>query len=214
MGSRKGEDTPDRKRRRMPYMAKIKREAPFSAADSREIYRACRRVAAAAEHCSFAGWGKDAGFLVYHFTTWAKARAMQHWIDRSGIADRPIPRMGPTNEEKAEAERKLMEWALGSGAAREIVQAYRRYTFAGGGHAGALCDAYNIAKELGCQRDGLNDAVEYIIEWAQRNHGEWFYRCKPPEETPAEVAKPIPAAAVTPAPIRAPAVNPLWRPTF
>ena len=28
---------------------------------------------------------------VYDFTTWAKARAMQHWIDCSRIADRPMP---------------------------------------------------------------------------------------------------------------------------
>jgi hypothetical protein len=27
----------------------------------------CRRIAAAAAHCSFAGWREDAGFLVYHF---------------------------------------------------------------------------------------------------------------------------------------------------
>lgn len=214
MGRRKGEDTPDRKRRRMPYMAKIKREDPFSAADTREIYRTCRRIAAAAEHCSFAGWGKDAGFLVYHFTTWAKARAMQHWIDRSGIARRPIPRMGPTKEEKAAKERELMEWALGSGAAREIVQAYRRCVWAGGAHVSALLEAYQVAAEIGCRRDGLNDAVEHIIEWAKTNHAEWFHRCRPPEEAPANPPKPAPAAAVTPAPIKVPAVDPPWLPAF
>jgi hypothetical protein len=32
-----------------------------------------------------AGWREDSGYRVYHFTTWAKARAMQHWIDRSGL---------------------------------------------------------------------------------------------------------------------------------
>ena len=37
------------------------------------------------------GWREDAGFLLYYFPTWAKARAMQHWIDRSGIAHRPMP---------------------------------------------------------------------------------------------------------------------------
>ena len=58
MGRRKGEDTFAAKRRRMPFVAKIRRE--------------------------------DAGWLVCRFTTWAKARAMQHWIDRSGIAHRPM----------------------------------------------------------------------------------------------------------------------------
>jgi hypothetical protein len=91
MGRRKGEDTTAAKRRRMPFVAKIKREDPFRPEDSREIDCMCRRIAAASEWSSFAGWRDDAGFRVFHFTTWAKARAMQHWIDRSGIAGRPMP---------------------------------------------------------------------------------------------------------------------------
>jgi hypothetical protein len=51
-----------------------------------------KRIAAAGEHFSIAGWREDAGFMPFHFSTWAKARAMQHWIDRSGIAQRPMPR--------------------------------------------------------------------------------------------------------------------------
>jgi hypothetical protein len=50
-----------------------------------------RRIAAAGEHFSIAGSREEAGFLLFHFSTWAKARAMQHWIDRSGIAQRPLP---------------------------------------------------------------------------------------------------------------------------
>jgi hypothetical protein len=88
---RKGEDTFAMKRRRMPYVAKIKREDPFRVADRREIDAMVRRIAAAGEHFSMAGWREEAGFLMFHFPTWAKARAMQHWIDRSGIAGRPMP---------------------------------------------------------------------------------------------------------------------------
>ena len=80
----------------MPFTAKIKREDPFCSADQREIYAMCRRIAGAAEHCSSAGWREESGYRLYHFTTWAKARAMQHWIDRSGIAHRPMPKLGPT----------------------------------------------------------------------------------------------------------------------
>jgi hypothetical protein len=94
MGRRKGEDTYAAKRRRMPYVAKIKREDPFGPEDEREIALACRRIAAAGEFMSLAGWREEAGFRLFHFTTWAKARAMQHWIDRSGIAHRPMPRLG------------------------------------------------------------------------------------------------------------------------
>ncbi|GEP61053.1 hypothetical protein [Reyranella soli] len=49
-----------------------------------------RRIAAAGEHCSIAAWREEAGYLLFHFPTWAKARAMQHWIDRSAIACRPM----------------------------------------------------------------------------------------------------------------------------
>jgi hypothetical protein len=81
--------------------AKIKRDDPFCPKDEREIEAMCRRIAAAGEFMVLAGWREDAGFRVFHFPTWAKARAMQHWIDRSGTAGRPIPRLGETAEEKA-----------------------------------------------------------------------------------------------------------------
>ena len=216
MGRRKGEISIDARLRRagLVHVAKIKREDPFRTADREEINAACRRIAAASIWDSRAGWGPEAGYRLFYFSTWAKARAMQHWIDRSRIAYRPMPRMGPTKEEKEAKERELMEWALGSGAAREIVQAYRRYIFAGGGHAGALCNAYDAAKDLGCQRDGLNDAVEYIIEWAKTNHAEWFNLCRPPaEETSAEPVKTMPAPAVAPPQPAAPVYS-HWRPSF
>lgn len=88
---RKGEDTFAMKRRRMPYVAKIRRDDPFRVADAREVDAMVRRIAAAGEHFAIAGSREDAGFLLFHFATWAKARAMQHWIDRSGIAGRPMP---------------------------------------------------------------------------------------------------------------------------
>lgn len=88
---RKGEDTYRIKRRRMPYVAKIRRDDPFREADRREIDAMVKRIAAAGEHFAIAGSREDAGYRLHHFATWAKARAMQHWIDRSGIAHRPMP---------------------------------------------------------------------------------------------------------------------------
>jgi hypothetical protein len=88
---RKGEDTFAMKRRRMPYVAKIKREDPFRTSDRRELDAMVRRIAAAGEHFSIAGWREEAGYLLFHFPTWAKARAMQHYIDRSGIEAQPMP---------------------------------------------------------------------------------------------------------------------------
>src|SRR5262245_3270969 len=91
MGRRRGEGSIASKKRRMPYVAKIKRDDPFRPEDEREIEAVCRRIAAAGEFMVLAGWREDAGVRVFHFPTWAKARAMQHWIDRSGIAHRAMP---------------------------------------------------------------------------------------------------------------------------
>ena len=76
---------------RLPYIAKIKRDDPFRPEDEREIEGMCKRVAAAGEFMALAGWREDADYRVFYFETWAKARAMQHWIDCSGIAHRPMP---------------------------------------------------------------------------------------------------------------------------
>lgn len=37
---------------------------------------------------AIAGWREDAGFMLLYLTPWSKVRAMQRWIDRSGIAQR------------------------------------------------------------------------------------------------------------------------------
>ena len=109
----------------MPYVAKIRREDPFLPEDEREMEGMCRRIAAAGEFMSLSGWREDAGFRVFYFTTWAKARAMQHWIDRSGIARRPMPKLGLSAAEIKEQEREALAWGLDTGAVRDIVQAYR-----------------------------------------------------------------------------------------
>jgi hypothetical protein len=70
-----------------------------------EPHAQCKRIAASAKHFAAAGWFEDSGYRLFYFTTWAKARALQHWIDRSGITHRPMPKLGPwaaeIKEEKA-----------------------------------------------------------------------------------------------------------------
>ena len=186
MSRRKGEDTTDKKRRRMPFVAKIRRADPFRMVDQREIYGMCRRIAAASEFMSLAGWREDAGFLVYHFTTWAKARAMQHWIDRSDISKRPMPKVVETQEELAA----------------------RRARF--------LCAAYAVASKLDAEPHDMNSQVDHVIEWAKKNHAEWFNQCRPEPPPPRLPAK----VAVAAPPQSAPAAGPIefiprtWRPTF
>ena len=215
MGRRKGEDTPERKRRRMPFVAKIKRDdRPFRPEDRREIEAMCRRIAGASEHCSFSGWREDSGNLVFHFTTWAKARAMQHWIDRSGIAHRPMPKLGPTAEEVAEAKRQALAWGMETGAVRAIVQAYRRARHAGDGEITAFNAACAMALALGRPNGEVQETVKVLLGWARATHREWFDRCEPAaapaaramraasaESPPADDEGPPPAPAPRHSPI-------------
>ena len=161
---RKGEDTFAIKRRRMPYVAKIRREDPFRAADSREIESMVRRIAAAGETFSIAGWREDAGHRLFYFPTWAKARAMQHWIDRSGITQRPMPKLGLTAEEKAAQTQEALAWGLETGAARPILQAYRRARHNGDSDLTARNVAAEVALSLGRPTDKANLTVSVLID--------------------------------------------------
>ena len=190
MARRKSVDTLDKKRRRLPFTAKIKREDPFCSADQREIQAMCRRIAGAAEHCSSAGWREESGYLLFHFTTWAKARALQHWIDRSGIARRPMPKLGPTPEEVADRKRQALAWGFATGAVREIVQAYRRARRAGDEHLTAFNAACAVARALGRANDDVRDTVEGLLDWAKENHREWFWRFESPAAPVARTMRP------------------------
>ncbi len=174
MARRKGEDTKAAKRRRMPYVAKIKREDPFRPEDAREVECACRRVAAAGEFMVLAGWREESGYRLYHFTTWAKARAMQHWIDRSGIAGRPMPKLGLSVEELAERRRQALAWGLGTGAARTVTQAYAQARRNGDADLTAFNAACTVAKELGRPNAEVEHTVRALLDWAAKAHPDWI----------------------------------------
>jgi len=125
---------------------------------------------------SLAGWRHDAGYRVFHFTTWAKPRAMQHWIDRSGIAHRPMPKLGLTAEEIAERKREALAWSLETGAVREIVQAFRRARHHGDSELTSFNAAAEVAKTLGRPTGDAMDTTRALLDWAIENHRDWFYR--------------------------------------
>lgn len=158
----------------MPYVAKIRREDPFRPEDRREIDAACRRVAGAAECYSSAGWREDAGNFLYRFTTWAKVRAMQHWIDRTGIAHRPMPKLGETREEAAEARRAALGWAFSTGAVARIMQAFVRRRAAGDEELTSFNAACDVARLLGRPTGEVQRTVRVLLEWAREHHPEWF----------------------------------------
>jgi hypothetical protein len=147
------------RRRRLPYVAKIKRDDPFRPEDERETEAMCKRIAAAGEYMALAGWREDAGYRVFHFATWAKALAMQHWIDRSGIARRPMPKLGETAEERAAQKREALAWALETGAVHDIVGAYRQARERGESDLMAFNAAADAALALGRPLDKINDTV-------------------------------------------------------
>ena len=168
MGRRKGEDSIASRKRRMPFVAKIRRDDPFRPEDEREIEAMCRRIAAAGEFMSLAGWREDAGFRVFHFPTWPKARTMQHWIDRSGIAHQPMPKLGETAEERVEQQHEALAWGLSTGAARAIVQAYRQARQRGEGELTAFNAAADAALALGRALDRVNDTARALIDWSEK----------------------------------------------
>ena len=151
------------KRRRLPFVAKIKRDDPFRPEDEREIDAMCKRIAAAGECLSLAGWREDAGYRVFHFATWAKARAMQHWIDRSGIAHRPMPKLGETAEEKAARKRQALAWGLEADAVRAVVRAHRQARERGESELTAFNAAADAALALGCPLDKINETARVLI---------------------------------------------------
>jgi hypothetical protein len=130
---------------------------------------------------------------------------MQHWIDRSGIAHRPMPKLGATPEEAAERKRQALAWGLATGAVREVVQAYRRARHAGSEDLTAFNAACTVGLALGRPNDEVQHTVAVLLEWARENHREWFHRFEPPaaparetlhparaEERPAHDAEPLP----------------------
>ncbi len=107
MGRRKGADTIAARRRRMPYVAKMRREDPFKPGGTLETSKP--PVGGLRQRASswswLAGREKERGLpRLSPFTTWSKARAMRHWIDRSGIANRPMPKLGLTSEEHSRSQ--------------------------------------------------------------------------------------------------------------
>jgi hypothetical protein len=82
--------------RRLPHKALLRREDPFRKVDQEEFNAACKRIAQGAEFlCYASGRSEENGCKVIYFDTPEKARAMQAWIDTSGIASRPRPEPPP-----------------------------------------------------------------------------------------------------------------------
>lgn len=76
---------------RLPFFARLRREPPFSTADSRELEQAADRTAGPTGWYATAARSPESGGRLYRFATPGEAEEMQRWIDESGIEDRPPP---------------------------------------------------------------------------------------------------------------------------
>src|SRR5262245_59100833 len=76
-------------------------------------------------------------------------------IDRSGITGRAMPKLGELAEERAVQHGEALAWGLSTGAARTIVQAYRRARQRGESELTAFNAAADAALALG--RSGQRD---------------------------------------------------------
>jgi hypothetical protein len=82
--------------KRLPHKALIRRDDPLRPTDTNELKAVQLSIASGAEYLSYAGSrGNELGCRVFCFDTAEKARAMQAWIDASGISSRPAPQ--PSN---------------------------------------------------------------------------------------------------------------------
>jgi hypothetical protein len=91
---------------------------------------------------------------------------MQHWIDRSGIAHRPMPKLGETAQERAERRREALAWGLETGAVHAVVQVYRQARDRGESELTAFTAAADAALALGRPLVRINDTAGVLIDWA------------------------------------------------
>lgn len=165
-------------KRRLKHHARIRRSDPFRRVDSEELEVACRRIAGNTE---FGMWsvrdeGRDGDCRVIGFETADRAAAMQAWIDESKIAERPMPKLGPSKEELTALREASLRWGFATGATRRVVQAYRRKMLEDGEGSAAQCAAAETVQLHRPPGDEPLSVAMFLVEWAKENHREWFYR--------------------------------------
>ena len=91
--SRRSTNSHAEKLKRLPFLARLRREPPFSTADSLELKQAADSVVGPTGwYATAARYPDTGGGRLYWFATPDEAEAMQRWIDASGIENRPAPK--------------------------------------------------------------------------------------------------------------------------
>jgi len=94
---------------------------------------------------------------------------MQHWIDRGGIAHRPMPKLEETAEEKAARKKETLDWGPQAGAVDKIVRAYRQARERGESELTAFNAAADAALAQGRSLDKVNETARALIDWATQS---------------------------------------------
>lgn len=91
--------------KRLPHKALMRRDEPLRRSDDDEVIAMMMSVSTGAEYLAYAGSRGDELYCrVFCFDTAEKARAMQAWIDASGIESRPVP--APSNHPQLKVGRR------------------------------------------------------------------------------------------------------------
>ncbi len=194
MGRRKGEDTPAMKRRRMPHAVIVNRDGPFRSADRERIEQHCLRLTNGQEFYSSSKWHEDRDVAVFHFPEAHQAAAFKDWAWRERIAELPMPKFGPSAEEKAAFEELAIRWGLRTGALRRVVQANRRAYQTGASLLQCHTAAQKALRPFLPPDASFFDMAQVMVSWAMRKHPSWFHGHRremlPPEDFPPEEAYP------------------------
>jgi hypothetical protein len=173
--ARRRTNTHAQARRRLPFVAIIDREEPFCRVDSEEIEAECRRITNGAEFLKTMARAGRGYQHVVHFGSQHQADAFHLWCHRNDIARRPVPRFGPSPEEKAAFRQACLLWGFRTGAVRRIVQAFRNTQ---GSLLQQQSAAQNVAHSYVPPQGG--DVAMELVHWAMENYHHWFFHQRPP----------------------------------
>jgi len=178
MGRHRTTNTHAQRKRRLPFKAVIEREEVFRTADSAEIEAEAMRLTNGREFYHGMERRGDRDVHVVCFNSERVAKEMQRWITNTRIAERPAPKFGPSKEEKAELAQAAIKWAMHTGAARRVIQAWRGQSSLTRAHSEALraLQRYRIPG----RPDDEQVVMQVLVYWATTHHSSWFDRSRDP----------------------------------
>jgi len=178
MSRRRTSNTHAQMKRRLPFKAVIEREEVFRTADSAEVEAEAMRLTNGAEFHHGMERRGDRYVHVVCFHSERVAKEMQRWIWHSRIAERPAPKFGPSKEEKEALVQAAIKWAMHTGAARRVIQAWRGQRSLMRAHTEALRALQRYRIPGGGDNEAL--VMEALVRWSSTKHSSWFDRSRYP----------------------------------